>query len=338
MKSCYKEKEMNVIVIGDAFVSPDTMEAAIRSSSIKIASVTKLFWGSEDKTIYTAMQQRVEKYGPDAEPWADGLEEAIVDADIIFHCYAPLSRTVLKKAKRLSAIFVCRGGTEQIDMEYCKENGITVETVVRNKTAVAEYVIAQMIDLTRNITASHMHLKNKNWVKYYPNDEYRKTLSDQKIGMAGFGNIGQELLEKLEVFSPEVIVYSRHMEEKTEGRVTFTRSLKKVFEEADLITLQLRECEETKNIISKEVLECMKPTACLINTARPGILDYDALYELLKEERIAGAALDVFPTEPFLEERYLTLSNVLLTPHIAGDTIDAIKNSPYQLIKKLEKQ
>lgn len=336
MKEIYRNREWNVVVIGDAFIKPEVMEKAIRSSSLNVKSVKQLFWGSTDKKIYTRMQQNVEKNGPEAEAWADGLEDVIEEADLIFHCYAPLCRTILEKGKNLKAIFVCRGGTEQIDMDYCLEKKIAVETVVRNKTAVAEFIVGQMIAMTRNLISGNQKMKQGKWVKSYANDSFRRTISDQLIGIVGMGNISKELVKILQIFGCRILIYSSHLENGLEGKIEFTRSMDRIFQEADIISLQLRECKETKNIIDKHLLEQMKSTAYLINTARAGIMDYDTLYQLLVNRKIAGAALDVFPKEPFLEEKFLKLENVLLTPHIAGDTMDAIANAPLTLMKKLE--
>lgn len=326
------------IVIGDAFISPDTMEAALRESDLKVQYIKKLFWGSRDKNIYTKMQQRVERYGPEAEPWAEGLEDVIEDADLIFHCYAPLCKEILEKGKELKVILTCRSGTEQIDMDYCTKRHIQVETVVRNKTAVAEFVVGQMIALTRNIAVSDRKMKGGTWTKNYENDIFRRSIADQTVGIIGMGNISRELLKLLKVFGCQILVCSNHMEEGKDGCITYTKSMEQVFREADIITLQLRECEKTRNIIDRELLSLMKPSAYLINTARAGILDYDALYERLAEKKIAGAALDVFPEEPFLEKRFFRLDSVLLTPHVAGDTLDAIANAPYALMKKLKEE
>jgi len=164
-------------------------------------------------------------------------------------------------------------------------------------------------------------------------------LTGRTIGLVGFGNIGSLVAKKLSGFDVRVLVYDPYTDpEVLRANGVEPASLETVLSEADIVSLHARLSDESKGMIGAEQLALMKPTAILINTARAGLVDEAALVETLRENRIAGAALDVFSTEPIpADSPFLELDNVTLTTHLAGTTADALSNSPFLLMEDIAK-
>lgn len=341
MRSIFSQKDFNVVVIGDAYVSPDTMEAAVLESKLSVKNVKKLFWGTDDTSEFDQNQMKVERGGPEAVPYPKELDECIQTADIIMTHYCPIPEVIFKKGKRLKAIITCRGGVEHIDMVAATKRQIAVVTVVRNAEAVAEFTLGMCISLTRNIATSHHALKCKKWEKQYFNTPYVMTLSQYKVGLVGLGNIGIAFARKLLALGVSVIAYDpyvtdKRLEQEGVSAVNLVDSAEDIFRTADIVSLHMRLTKETERTIDWKCFSLMKPTAYLVNTARGGLINYEDLFRALQEEVILGAALDVFEKEPVeMNNPLLSMDNVLLTSHIAGTTVDAISQAPYLLMKEV---
>ncbi len=171
------------------------------------------------------------------------------------------------------------------------------------------------------------------------NSDIIPEISGKTLGLVGFGYIGQLVAQKLVGFNLDVLVYDPFVSDEivTEYHVRKV-SKEELFKQADFVSVHARLTEDSKGFIGKKELALMKPTAIFINTARAGLVDENALYDALKQKKIAGAALDVFPTEPLPgQSRWLELDNVTLTTHIAGTTADALNNSPFLLVRDINK-
>jgi D-3-phosphoglycerate dehydrogenase len=336
-------KPQKIAVVGDAFVSPDTMEEAVRASKIVCGEIVKAFWGEDDKQSFTRSQLNIEQNGPDAEPYAEALDRYIQDADILLTHFCPIPRRLIEKGKNLKAIFTCRGGLEHICIDAANEKNICVVNVIRNSEPVADFALGMIIALTRNIATSHHALMQGKWEKTFPNSGFMTTLSNHIIGLAGIGNIGIELACKLKALGIKTIAHDSYVSPerlKKNGLsdIKLVPSMEDLFKESDVISLHLRLTNDTEKIINKKYFSLMKPTAYFINTARGGLVDYNDLVNALKTKSIAGAALDVFNEEPVNKSSgLLDLDNVILTPHIAGTTVDAIPKSPFMLLREVDK-
>lgn len=337
------QEPQNVIVIGDAFVSPATMEDAVHSSKICIGQIQSFFWGSADKDAFAARQLNVERGGPEAEPWAEGLDNVIADCTVVFTHFNPIPRALIEKAPKLQAILTCRGGLEHIDVDAASEHGIPVINVIRNAIPVAEFTIGMMLDLTRNISLSHHHLIQGDWFKQFPNANFTTTLNNLTVGLIGLGNVGIEVAIRLKALGVPMMIYDAYLDPKRLPlygleEVPIAETMEELFRSCDIISLHLRLTPETLHSIDKRYFSLMKPTAYFISAARGGLIHQQDLIDALRSHSIAGAALDVFESEPLSSDAgFSDLDNVLLTPHIAGATVDAIPNSPYLLVRELDK-
>lgn len=332
-----------IIVVGDAFVSSDTMEKALLESKIFCGKIIKTFWGTEDKQDFTERQLKVERGGPEAAPYADELDTLIADADVIMTHFNPIPRALIEKAKKLKLILTCRGGMEHIDTAAASERNIPVMNVIRNAEPVADFALGMMIDLTRNITLSHMRMHKGEWMKNFYNSAHLMTLSSHVVGLAGVGNVGIALARRLQAMGVPMIAYDAYTTKERLAKaglseIELVDSLETLFERADIVSLHLRLTPETEHMINEYYFRRMKKTAYFINTARGGLVDQKALAASLADGCLAGAALDVYDSEPIpQDDPLLQMENVLLTPHIAGTTVDAIPRAPFLLMKEVDR-
>jgi D-3-phosphoglycerate dehydrogenase len=213
--------------------------------------------------------------------------------------------------------------------------GLSVINVIRNAEPVADFTIGLMYATVRNIAASAIQVKQGNWPQNFPNDAYKTSFSNLKVGLVGLGHIGKIVAKRLTALGLEVSAYDAFIDQASldqEGYQIKLKSLKEIFSDSDLVSLHLRVVPETQNLINHSLLRLMKPSAYLINTARPDIINRADLLDCLTKNQIAGAGIDVLWEEPIAsDEPLLALDNVVITSHIAGDTIDAIDRSPQLL-------
>lgn len=330
-----------VIVVGDTFVSAETLNEAVASMGIpEPVEIVTLEWRAEDsQEEFQRNLKVIEKDGPEAVAIPVGIMEEIRDADYLFVHLAPVPRKLIEQAKNLKLIGTCRGGVEHIDLAAAREKKIPIIHVIRNAEPVADYTIGLIYTVTRNIALSHAAVMQGDWKKSYPNDAYRTTLSDQIVGLVGLGHIGKIVAQRLMGLGVKVIAYDPFVDQEkllSSGLEVEVVSLEELFSKSDIVSLHMRVTSETEKLVDEELLALMKPSAYLINTARPGLLVKEAFINVLQERQIAGAAIDVVWEEPLqLDDPLLKLDNLVITSHIAGDTVDAIPKSPFLLAKKV---
>ena len=163
------QKPQNIVLVGDAFVSPDTMEQAVQQSALCCGRITKLMWGGSDKQEFTSRQLKLERNGPEAVPYADGLDEVIGEAEVLLVHFNPVPRALIEKAPNLKVILTCRGGMEHVDLAAASERNIPVLNVIRNAEPVADFALGMMLDLTRDIALSHRKMREGVWMKSFYN-------------------------------------------------------------------------------------------------------------------------------------------------------------------------
>lgn len=213
-------------------------------------------------------------------------------------------------------------GLDGIDIDQASTHGIMVaNTAGTNSQAVAEGAVALMLCLTRNIATADRAIRDGRW----DNRTLTRQLTDKRVGIVGYGNIGKRVVSLLQGFTQRILVYDPFVNQPAEnhGHVRFT-DLKTVAQSSDVISLHLPLTENTYHLIDGEFISCMHPASYLINTSRGAIIDESALLEALKQKKIAGAAMDVFEEEPYVPDALKAMDNVVLTPHMLSATRESV--------------
>lgn len=259
------------------------------------------------------------------------LAGELADADVlVVRSMTRVTKELLGKARKLKLVARAGVGLDNIELEECAKRGINViNTPEASTVSVAELAIGLMIALLRGIPRMDAEMKRKKWEK---GGVVGRELFGKTVGIVGFGRIGRAVAERLRAFGCGVIAFSPHFE--GEGGAEKV-SLEELLKRADVVTLHARLDEKTRGMIGREQIAKMKPSAIIINTARGGLVDEDALYEALKNGKIAGAALDVYSEEPY-SGKLCGLKNVVLTPHLGGETVEGQARIGKQLVEKLE--
>ena len=233
----------------------------------------------------------------------------------------PVTGKVINSAPRLRVIVKHGIGVDNIDLDAAKEKGVIVaNSPGTNREAVADLVFGLMLSLARKIPQSDRQVREGKWPKVFGQSVWGKTL-----GIIGLGVIGKSVAQRAKGFNMKVLAFDKYWDEEFASANGIIRSeVDEILKESDFVTLHVPLMKETRNLIGEKQLSIMKPTAYLINAARGGVVDEDALYKALKEGRIAGAGIDVFSTEPPTQSPLLGLQNVILTPHMGGFTDGAL--------------
>lgn len=248
-----------------------------------------------------------------------------------------ITKKVLAAATKLQAIGCFCIGVNQIDLKAATKNGVVVfNAPYSNTRSVAELVIGSSIMLIRKIVDKNKAAHEGKWLKD-ATGSYE--LRGKTLGIIGYGNIGSQLSVLAEGLGMKVIFYDSETKLPL-GNATDKKSLKEVLSKADIVSLHVPELASTKKLINKNTLKYFKNGAILINYARGEVVDLDALRTAILENKIGGAAVDVFPVEPEKNgDKFVTplqgLSNVLLTPHIGGSTQEAQQNIGDDVSNKL---
>ena len=229
---------------------------------------------------------------------------------------------VIDAAKQLKVIGRAGVGVDNIDVEAATRNGIlVVNTPTGNTIAAAEHTIALLLALARNIVPAGISLKNRTWQR---SDFIGVELYGKVFGTVGLGRVGREVVKRTHAFGMQLIAYDPHISANA-AEILGVRLVDRqtLFRESDYISIHTILNADTYHSIGEAEFQLMKPSGRLINCARGGIIDEEALYHALKEKRIAGAALDVFEDEPAIENPLLELDNVLALPHLGASTTEA---------------
>ncbi len=328
---------MKIVGIGDWLIPCSDIEKGFAKLAGTGVETKVVNWDLENVELLQHINLLVEQGGSEAYEPADEIVNAIRDADVIITQFCPMTKRVIDACTNLKAIGVLRGGVENVNVAYATEKGILVfNTPGRNANAVADFTVGMLISECRNIARAHMELKNGNWVRDYTNAAFVPDLCEKTAGIVGYGNIGRKVAKRLKAFDMRVIAYDPFL--KQEQCDVPLVSLPELMATSDFVSLHSRMTKDTVHLINAEMLALMKPTAYLINTARSGLVDEDALCDALKKRRIAGAALDVFEQEPPGKDyKLVTLDNVTIAPHLAGGTRDAFSYSPVLLLNEMKK-
>jgi D-3-phosphoglycerate dehydrogenase len=277
------------------------------------------------------------------------LIKILHDAEIFILEFEQIGANIINACPNLKLIICARGNPINIDRASCTSKGIPLAyTPGRNANSVAEYTIGAMISLIRNISRSNREILNGRFlgeakenifdVDYRDDTVWSMGMPDQNpyteykgmevfgktFGMIGYGAISKRLSKILNAMGMKVITYDPYVsKELIDNDNVKIVSLERVLSESDILSINCKVTEETKGMIGKNEISLIKPSAYIINTARAVIIEQKALIDALIEKRIAGAVLDVFWEEPLPSNHpLLKMDNVLITPHIAGASID----------------
>ena len=254
---------------------------------------------------------------------SEELIKRITDADAVLVRSKPkLTKEILEHAKRLKVIGRAGIGVDNIDMDFATKRGIIVVNAPESSTTtVAEHTFGLILSIARKIPQADANVKSGRWdKKRFMGAEIR----GKTLGVLGIGRIGSRVAEMGKAFGMEVISYDPYISiESVQKKGIRLVKLGELLKTSDFITLHLPKTEKTAGLIGKKELESMKPTAYLINCARGGIVNEKALFEALKKNTIAGAAMDVFEKEPPEGSPLLGLENFIGTPHLGASTEEA---------------
>ena len=317
---------------------PPLREPIMRfARQFKGVEIVESLWDDPRDVDFTAVIRRIQKNGPDGEPIPQGFFDH-KDAELLAGSFCPFSASGMDAFDNLHIIGVIRAGLENIDVEAATKRGIAVVNASgRNADAVSDFTIGMILAEIRNIARSHHSIASGGWQEEFASSATTPDLRDKTIGLFGFGAIGKLMAEKLKGFHINLLIYDPFIDdsvvEQFGGRLVDKNTL---FKESDIVSVHARLTSENQHVIGRNEFALMKPTAYFINTARAGLVDYAALVSALEKHQIAGAALDVFETEPLsLDDPLRKLDNVTLTTHRAGATLDAANNSPRLIFERM---
>jgi len=245
-----------------------------------------------------------------------------------------IDEPVLQSCKNLKVIAKFGVGLDNIDQVACKKYGIQVlGSHGVNKLSVAELTLGFMIALCRNFYRASLELKNGKW-----NKTGGYELSGKTVGIIGVGNIGKEVVRLLQPFHCKILVNDILDQVDYYKMNQLIESTKEnLFKKADIVTIHTPLTAQTKNIVNKISLASMKKGSFLINTSRGPVINQQDLKEALIAGTIAGAAIDVYETEPPEDQELLRLPNLICSPHIGGASVEAVMEMGLSAINQLKK-
>jgi len=272
----------------------------------------------------------LEALGPDFEVRnCDGanraeLLEALgkgVDA-VLIRSATKMDAEAIAAAKGLRVVARAGVGLDNVDIPAATAAGVmVVNAPTSNIVSAAELAIALLLASARFVSPAHAALRNGKWArsKYTGAELFEKTL-----GIVGFGRIGQLVAHRMQAFGMNVIAYDPYLQPARAAQLNVELvELDELLKRSDFITIHLPKTKETANLIGVDALKKVKPQVRIINAARGGVLDETALYNAIKEGRVAGAGLDVYATEPCTDSPLFELDEVVATPHLGASTDEA---------------
>lgn len=270
---------------------------------------------------------------------ADEIPERLAAAEIAIVNKVNLDRKAIAAAPRLRLIALTATGTDNIDCRAAEERGVAVANARDYASrAVAQHVFALVLALTNHVARYDLLVRAGAWQRsrsFALFDYPIRELAGRKLGVVGFGALGQAVAALGRGFGMEVLVSTRHRDEPEVGRVPFTTILRT----ADVVTLHCPLTPETEHMIGTRELKLMKPDALLINTARGGLVDGRALAAALERGTIGGAGIDVLPVEPPGADEPLLgsdIPNLLITPHVAWAAREARQRALEQVAENVQ--
>tara|TARA_R110000868_G_scaffold155691_6_gene382187 strand:- start:59157 stop:60119 length:963 start_codon:yes stop_codon:yes gene_type:complete len=255
------------------------------------------------------------------------------DCDKAIVALEKITGKILNQLPKLKLISKYGVGLDNIDFESLQKHNVKLSWKGGvNKRSVSELTLSFMLMFTREVWTKAHDLKAGKW-----NNSQTASLKHSTVGLVGFGNIGQDIAKILNIFGAKVIAYdNRELSREFKECLVTPVSLDKLLESSNFVSIHLPKIKSTSNFVDSDFLKNMNRNAYLINTSRGGIVDEQALYNALCNNEIAGAAMDVFVTEPEIGSNLFQLHNFIGTPHIAGSSDEGILNMGVAAIEGLE--
>jgi D-3-phosphoglycerate dehydrogenase len=283
----------------------------------------------------------VEALGPDFDVRnVDGTDRAALLSElaaasaVLIRSATQMDAEAIAAAKNLKVIARAGVGLDNVDIKSATTAGVmVVNAPTSNIISAAELTVGHILSLARHIPAAHGALAQGQWKrsKYTGVELYEKT-----IGIIGLGRIGALITERMKAFGTNVVAYDPYITSARAQQLGVTLlSLDELLAQSDFITIHMPKTPETTGMISTDQFALMKSTAFIVNVARGGLIDEDALYAALKSNRIAGAGLDVFVSEPPKDSPLLALENVIVTPHLGASTDEAQEKAGVSVAKSV---
>lgn len=283
----------------------------------------------------------IEALGPDFEVInVDGTDRpallaAVANADaILVRSATQVDEEVLAAAKQLKVIARAGVGLDNVDIKAATQAGVmVVNAPTSNIISAAELTVTHILSLARHVPMAHASLTQGQWKRsaYTGTELYEKT-----IGIIGLGRIGALVAERLKGFGVEIVAYDPYVTAARAQQLGVTLlSLEDLLKQSDFVTIHMPKTPETVGMIGKAELATMKPTAYVVNVARGGLIDEDALRDALVNNVIAGAGLDVFVSEPPKDDALTALPNVVVTPHLGASTDEAQEKAGISVAKSV---
>ncbi len=253
----------------------------------------------------------------------DELKSIIADYDaIVVRSETKVTKDIIDAGAKLQVIARAGVGLDNVDINAASQKGIVVlNAPTGNTIAAAEHTMAMMLALARHVPQANAKLKSGVWQRssFTGNELKGKTL-----GVIGLGNVGSEVARRSAAFKMRIIGYDPFVSEDYARNISIEiMPMKELLKESDYITLHLPLTPETKGMIGAKELETLKPTARIINCARGGLIDEEALYNAIETGKLAGAAIDVFSKEPATDNILLKSDKIIVTPHLGASTEEA---------------
>jgi D-3-phosphoglycerate dehydrogenase len=283
----------------------------------------------------------IEALGPDFEVRnVDGADRAallpaIADVDaILIRSATKVDAEALAAAKNLKVVARAGVGLDNVDVDAATQVGVmVVNAPTSNIVSAAELAVALLLASARNVSPAHAGLREGQWKRSkYSGVE----LADKTVGIVGLGRIGLLVAQRLSAFGVELIAYDPFVQPARAAQLGVRMvELDELLASSDFITVHLPKNKDTLGLIGAQALTKVKPTVHIINAARGGIVDEQALFDALSEGRVAGAGLDVYATEPCTDSPLFGLDNVVATPHLGASTDEAQEKAGVAVAKSV---
>ena len=262
---------------------------------------------------------------------SDGDEETLIEAintnciDAVITRVEKITRNIFENCKSLKIIGQNGVGLDNIDVDAATEFGVKVLNVPdANYISVVEHTLMLILSLSRYLVLADENVRKGNWL--YRETNIPMEISNKNLLIIGFGRIGKEVAKKAMAFNMNIFAYDSYVDEATMESLNVKKEhdLLEGLKNADFVTVHTPLTEDTKGLMSYNQFKAMKNTAYILNLGRGPVIDEEALINALENNEIAGAGLDVFNVEPpDVNNPLFKFKNVILTPHLAGDTIEA---------------
>ncbi|MDZ4132864.1 MAG: phosphoglycerate dehydrogenase, partial [Dethiobacteria bacterium] len=274
-------------------------------------------------------------YKPDITAEELVAEIGAYDA-LVVRSRSKVTEAVIEAGNNLKVIGRAGVGVDNIDVNKATEKGIVVVNAPHGNTiSAAEHAIALLTALARNIAGADSSVKRGEWKR---SDYVGVELNQKTLGVIGVGRIGSEVARRARAMGMKIIGYDPYISEDQAEKIGIEMApFEELLREADFITLHLPLASATRHLIGVKELAMLKPGVRIINCARGGLVDEEALYAALQDGRVAGAALDVFEKEPPGQGGLLELKNVIATPHLGASTLEAQTNVALQVSEQVIK-